>query len=283
MVQERNSLNLPTVSYTRGTDLSGTFEGAGGIGGLLSRTDHSSLVVSHSYYHADGNGNIIALIDTNRNVVARYAYEPFGRVFSMSGPLAEANLYRFSSKEVHQASGFIYYLYRYYDANLQRWINRDPIEEAQDPNLYRYIANGPSDGLDAFGLARSSIGRSTGYGGSFSGGGAAAYLNRIISRLSFAGAAIACGYNVYNCLKGTPDCVASEFEAGRAVQKCISACRGAITSCSTAVGAGVGLFGGPAGGWVGGLVGLGGGIIGNYLVPDSAFDSLCPTPKVKPQ
>ncbi|HUA65457.1 MAG TPA: hypothetical protein VME24_06395 [Alphaproteobacteria bacterium] len=35
VVEERNASNVPLVSYTRGLDLSGTFQGAGGIGGLL--------------------------------------------------------------------------------------------------------------------------------------------------------------------------------------------------------------------------------------------------------
>src|SRR5947208_7407782 len=39
VIQERDSSNRPTVVYTRGNDLSGSLEGAGGIGGLLARTD----------------------------------------------------------------------------------------------------------------------------------------------------------------------------------------------------------------------------------------------------
>ena len=39
VIQERELSNNPTVSYTRGNDLSGTLEGAGGIGGLLARSD----------------------------------------------------------------------------------------------------------------------------------------------------------------------------------------------------------------------------------------------------
>ena len=39
VVQERNSSNTPLVSYARGKDLSGSLEGAGGIGGLLARSD----------------------------------------------------------------------------------------------------------------------------------------------------------------------------------------------------------------------------------------------------
>jgi hypothetical protein len=36
-----------------------------------------------------------------------------------SGLFADANLYRFSSKEAHLNSGLVYYLCRYYDPNLQ--------------------------------------------------------------------------------------------------------------------------------------------------------------------
>jgi len=37
VIQERDSNSIPTVSYTRGRDLSGRLQGAGGIGGLLAR------------------------------------------------------------------------------------------------------------------------------------------------------------------------------------------------------------------------------------------------------
>src|SRR5207237_1648682 len=38
VIQERDAANTPQVAYTRGPDLSGTLEGAGGIGGLLARS-----------------------------------------------------------------------------------------------------------------------------------------------------------------------------------------------------------------------------------------------------
>jgi hypothetical protein len=41
VIQERESLNLPRLTYTRGKDLSGSLSGAGGIGGLLALSDHS--------------------------------------------------------------------------------------------------------------------------------------------------------------------------------------------------------------------------------------------------
>jgi RHS repeat-associated protein len=158
VIQERDANNLPTVSYTRGKDLSGSLQGAGGIGGLLARSDmaltiNSQLSTSpHSYYHCDGNGNITALINSLQLIVARYEYDPYGNVLSLSGPLAGANVYRFSSKEFLQNSGLIYYLYRFYDPNLQRWMTRDPIAEEGGDNLYVFSRNEPEANEDLFGL-----------------------------------------------------------------------------------------------------------------------------------
>jgi RHS repeat-associated protein len=152
VVQERDANNLALVSYTRGNDLSGSRQGAGGIGGLLARTDHSAFSLQHSYFHCDGNGNVTALVDTNGFIVARYQYDPYGNLLGMSGPLAEANTYRFSSKEWHANSGLYYYGFRYYEPNLQRWLNRDPMGEVSDMNLYRVVFNAPNNSIDPVGL-----------------------------------------------------------------------------------------------------------------------------------
>ena len=111
VVQERDANNLPLVTYTRGKDLSGSLEGAGGIGGLLARVDHHLLTIGDSsataFYHADGNGNVTCLINSKLwAIVAKYLYDPFGNVLSQSVyPLADANLYRFSSKGIPCAIG----------------------------------------------------------------------------------------------------------------------------------------------------------------------------------
>ncbi len=61
VIQERNSPNVPVVSYTRGNDLSGSLEGTGGIGGSLARSDQyaSGNWGRHACYFADGNGNVV--------------------------------------------------------------------------------------------------------------------------------------------------------------------------------------------------------------------------------
>ncbi len=78
--------------------------------------------------------------------MARYEYDPFGNILSKSGPLADANLYRFSSQEYHHNSGLLLYLYRAYDPNLQRFVNRDPIQELGGLNFYGFVGNSPVKG-----------------------------------------------------------------------------------------------------------------------------------------
>lgn len=127
---------------------------AGGIGGLLARSEHSGLSAqpSTSFYHADGNGNVTCLVDDRNTVVARYIHDPYGNITASQGSLAEANLYRFSSKEFHPQSELVYYLYRYYEPNLQRWVNRDPIQEDGGFNLHLFVRNDPISYRDHLGL-----------------------------------------------------------------------------------------------------------------------------------
>jgi RHS repeat-associated protein len=154
VIQDRDSNNTPTVSYTRGSDLSGSMEGAGGIGGLLARSSGYSggNWAAHNTYFADGNGNVTYVLNSSQAMAASYRYDPFGNTVSSSGTLASASLYRFSSKEIHANSGMYYYLYRFYDPNLQRWINRDPIGERGGANLYEFVRNSPLGWIDPAGL-----------------------------------------------------------------------------------------------------------------------------------
>ncbi len=148
VLQERDTNNNPQVTYTRGLDLSLSRQGAGGIGGLLARTDTNGS----TYYHADGNGNITAMMDGNQNIVARYRYDGFGKLLGKWGSLADANTYRYSSKDYDRNSGTYYYGFRFYEPNFQRWLNRDPIQERGGINLYGFVGNNPQRWVDSFGL-----------------------------------------------------------------------------------------------------------------------------------
>ena len=156
VIQERDAGNLPMVSYTRGNDLSGTPQGAGGAGGLLARTENNKMIAGNSmagaYYFADRNGNVMALIYTNGLLAARYDYDPFGNILSMLGTLAAANKHRFSSQETDDDTGLYYYGSRFYTPNLQRWLNRDPMGEFEGVNLFTLLQNNPIDFVDTNGF-----------------------------------------------------------------------------------------------------------------------------------
>jgi RHS repeat-associated protein len=147
-IQERDANNNVLVTYTRGLDLSATLGGAGGIGGLLARTDSGGS----TFYHADGAGNITGVMDGQQNMAARYMYGTFGRLVSKWGPLADVNTMQFSSMPTHRQSGLSLYPFRAYDSGLQRWLSRDPIGEQGGINLYGFVGNNPMSRVDPYGL-----------------------------------------------------------------------------------------------------------------------------------
>lgn len=121
--------------------------------GLLARTANGLFVTgqstdAHAYYNADGNGNVTCLLNSKQAVVGRYLYDSYGNTLSLSGPQAEANPYRFSSKEYHVNAGLYYYGYRFYEPSLQRWPNRDPIQERGGITLHAFVGNNPVLALD---------------------------------------------------------------------------------------------------------------------------------------
>jgi RHS repeat-associated protein len=112
-------------SYLWGSDLSGSIQGAGGVGGLLAENIAGNGVQFVAY---DGNGNVSALVNAaNGATVANYEYGPFGEVIRATGPAAKLNPFRFSSKYDDDESELLYYGYRYYNPSTGRWLSRDPL------------------------------------------------------------------------------------------------------------------------------------------------------------
>jgi len=156
IIQERNGDNIPLVTYTRGIDMSGGIDGAGGIGGLLARTDNTQLVVgnpyAHTFFHADGNGNVTHLTDTAQRLAAHYTYDPFGRIIADTGPSSTGNRGQFSSKETDPSSSLSYFGARFYNPNIGRWNNADPAGFADGMNMYAFVRNRPTILYDPFGF-----------------------------------------------------------------------------------------------------------------------------------
>ena len=136
-----------TVKYYWGKDLSGSLQGAGGVGGLLYLTVDGVIYIP-CY---DNNGNITKYVDANGNVVTSYTYDAFGKLIAKSGALADFFRHRFSTKYFDVESGLFYYGYRFYNPILMRWLNRDPIEEKGGVNLYGFCGNNPIYNIDLIG------------------------------------------------------------------------------------------------------------------------------------
>ena len=171
LLAELNGTNNAVIrSYLWGSDLSGTIQGAGGVGGLLEVT-YNGAQTTNCFVGFDGNGNVAALADAaGTNILAQYDYGPFGEVIRATGPMAKANPFRFSSKYQDDETDLLYYGHRYYNASMGRWINRDPVEEdgfdllRQDDllvvapentgkfNQYVLLGNGPLNDIDLLGL-----------------------------------------------------------------------------------------------------------------------------------
>jgi len=151
-------------SFMWGSDLSGSMQGAGGVGGLVVENIVSNGVQFAVY---DGNGNVSALVNaTNGSTVATYEYGPFGEVIRQSGPMAKLNPFRFSTKYNDDETDFLYYGYRYYNSSTGRWLSKDPLIEKGfrilnhirtkprnfDINPYIIVGNNPETRCDALGL-----------------------------------------------------------------------------------------------------------------------------------
>jgi RHS repeat-associated protein len=158
--------NTAAKKFLWGLDLSGSEQGAGGVGGLLKVWDH--YTANHCFVGYDGNGNVAVLTMAHSGEAgqarAQFEYGPFGEPIRSSGTTTLAANdhrgmpFRFSTKYTDQESDLVYYGYRYYNPWTGSWPNRDPIEEQGGYNLYSFTGNRPPILLDYLGWFSHSHG-----------------------------------------------------------------------------------------------------------------------------
>ncbi len=148
--------------YSWGMDLSGSMQGAGGVGGLLSVHQSNGLSGYPTY---DGNGSVSEYLDTAGATTAHYEYDAFGKTTVKTGTQADNFEHRFSTKSIESESGLYYYGYRYYDPQTGRWPSRDSIEEEGGINLYGFVFNSPISWIDVLGNAPKSVSGGGGFTG----------------------------------------------------------------------------------------------------------------------
>ena len=133
IAETRSAAPANTNLYIWGLDLSGSLQGAGGIGGLLTvrkRLEDGTGLVRNYDFLFDANGNVVQeTFRTDGAINAHYEYDPFGTVVIALRVDATDNPFRFSTKWFDNDTGLGYWGYRWYSPELGRWVNRDPIWE----------------------------------------------------------------------------------------------------------------------------------------------------------
>lgn len=105
------------------------------------------------FYTRDHLGSVRELTDGSGTVRARYAYDPYGRGTRLSGDM-EAE-FGFAGMFRIVEAGLAGTRFRNYDAEIGRWLSRDPLQRAElqeGPNLYTYVRNNPVNATDPLGL-----------------------------------------------------------------------------------------------------------------------------------
>ena len=101
-----------------------------------------------SYLLTDHLGSTSALTDVSGNVIQQFVYDSFG---NNSG--STRSRYGYTGRERDPDTGMLYYRARFYDPQVGRFIETDPVGfNGRDVNLYGYVWNSPVNYRDPLGL-----------------------------------------------------------------------------------------------------------------------------------
>ena len=145
IITEKNSKN--TIIYKH--DENGRY-----VGFNLNGTDY--------YYAYNAQGDVMGIYSTNGAFVARYTYDPWGKVLSVSDANGNAitssthvgniNPIRYRGYYYDSETGLYYLNSRYYDPTVGRFVNADAFIAANDDmdtfNMYVYCGNNPINRVD---------------------------------------------------------------------------------------------------------------------------------------
>ena len=105
------------------------------------------------FYHFDKTGNTVALTDITGAVANAYTYDPYGKILSSNGTLANSFTYVGAYGVMDEGNSIYYMKNRYYDSTTGRFFQKDPIGfVGGQTNLYAYVGGNPVDRIDYDGL-----------------------------------------------------------------------------------------------------------------------------------
>jgi RHS repeat-associated protein len=103
------------------------------------------------FYHTDHLGTPIAMTSASSGLVWKAEYRPFGEADIWVGSTRSNNL-RFPGQYFDQETGLHQNWFRDYDPKTGRYREADPIGLDGGLNPYAYVDNGPTSGIDPYGL-----------------------------------------------------------------------------------------------------------------------------------
>jgi RHS repeat-associated protein len=101
------------------------------------------------YYHFDGLGSVTALTNASGNTVEVYEYDVYGRVGASDAN--HPNRLMFTGREYDKETGLYYYRARYYNPQIGRFLQTDPVGYQAGMNWYGYCGNNPLTYVDPSG------------------------------------------------------------------------------------------------------------------------------------
>jgi RHS repeat-associated protein len=135
------------------------------VGGLVAQ----NIGGTSSYYLFDALGSVVGMVGASGStpLVASYKYDSYGQTLSSSGSGAAGNPWGFASGYT-DITGLIKFGTRYYDPNLGRWTQPDPI--GGSANSYIYTSCDPVNFVDPSGTFKcpkwlKQASSAIGYGG----------------------------------------------------------------------------------------------------------------------
>jgi len=122
------------------------------VDGLLGRTDYTGAHTGQFWYVTDNIGSVRAVTDNYGAIVDAIAYDGYGNITTQTDADYRGR-YTWSGREIEVEIGLQFNRARFYDPKMGRWISKDPMGfDAGDSNLYRYLNNSPTNGIDPSGL-----------------------------------------------------------------------------------------------------------------------------------
>ena len=116
-----------------------------------------SIIVENTYYfHKNHLWSVVGITDDTWNMISEYDYDVFWKVTLVNG-VDTGNTRLYTGREYDSEINLYYLRARYYDANLGKFISRDPIWQVDDVNLYAYVGNNPVMYVDLMGTEKTLI------------------------------------------------------------------------------------------------------------------------------